>query len=458
MERPHADHLRTITHAVDDLESGAETAVSLLHDCLQRIDDHGDDAIFISFTKERAEMEAAASDARRRSGKLLSALDGVPVAWKDLFDTKGVTTTAGAAVRADSPPAARDADVVGACAALGMVCIGKTNLSEFAYSGLGLNPHFGTPKNPRAAEADPRAPGGSSSGSAVAVAAGLVPVAVGTDTAGSVRVPASFCGVTGYKASQNRYSKAGVFALSDSLDSLGIFAHSVDDVMAMDAVMRGQLPGPPDPTDIADLEIVIPQTVVFDDVAPDILTCFEAAVGQLEKAGVTITRMPFSIFAEIIHLFQTHGTLTVAEAATLHRDLLASDDAERMDQRVRQRLLLAPNFSTQDYIYLQQERVRLQTAVTDLLGHRFLLFPTVPITAPALDALEASDELFAATNLLALRNTMLGNYVGTPGVSLPIGIDRDGLPGGALLSAPYGDDDRVLAAARAIETITMQLA
>lgn len=456
---------QTLAQTAQRLDSGAASAASLLQDNLQAIEAHGDDAIFIALTTQRAKKEAAASDARRKAGALLSPLDGVCVAWKDLFDTQGDVTTAGAKVIADNPPATSDADVVAACTRLGMICIGKTNLSEFAYSGLGLNPHFGTPKNPHASTIA-RAPGGSSSGSAVAVAAGLVPIAVGTDTAGSVRVPASYCGIVGYKSSQNRYSKAGVFALSDSLDSLGVFAHCVDDVMAMDAAMRGEQaptstqPEQPDPSlqNPAAMEVIIPQSLVFDDVAPDIRECFDAAIDRLGTAGATITPMPFPIFDEVMTLFQKHGTLVVAEAATLHQDLLASDEADLMDQRVRERMRLASNFTAQDYIHLQWARARLQSATSELLNGRFLLFPTTAMTAPPLGALEASDDLFVSTNLKALRNTMLGNYLGTPGVSLPIGLDRDGLPIGALLSAPFGEDDSVLAAARAIETVLVRQA
>lgn len=454
----HAASDLSLAQTVQRLESGTATAASLLRETLQAIEAHGDDAIFISLTQERAEREAVASDARRKAGTLLSPLDGVCVAWKDLFDTQGDVTTAGAKVFAGNPPSTCDADVVAACTRLGMICVGKTNLTEFAYSGLGLNPHFGTPKNPHSTD-EARIPGGSSSGSAVAVAAGLVPVAVGTDTAGSVRVPASFCGLVGYKSSQNRYSKAGVFALSDSLDSLGVFGHCVDDVMAMDAAMRGErspIGADVQPDDPASLEIIIPQSVVLDDVAPDILENFDAAIDRLAKAGATINTMPFPIFNEVLVLFGKHGTLVVAEAATLHQELLASDKADLMDQRVRERMLLASNFTAQDYIHLQGARARLQKATSDLLGNRFLLFPTTAMTAPPLAALEASDDLFVSTNLKALRNTMLGNYLGTPGVSLPIGLDRDGLPIGALLSAPYGGDDKVLSAARAIEGVVVR--
>lgn len=438
------------------LNTGKVTAVELANHYLDAIQQHPDQAIFIRVTKARALAEARASDARRMKGSPLSSWDGVPIAWKDLFDTKGDTTTAGSTVYADADPAEEDAAVVAACRDLGLVCLGKTNLTEFAYSGLGLNPHYGTPVNPFSVDA-PRAPGGSSSGSAVAVAAGLAPAAIGTDTAGSVRVPASFCGLAGFKSSQNRYSKLGVFPLSSSLDSLGPLAQNVDDLIVLDAMMRGYAEHPSTSVDLVDLEILIPETIVLDDIENDIAARFEDAVDRLKNAGIRITRAAFPIFDEVTNLFGAHGTPTVAEAATLHANLLSSEQADQMDQRVRTRMLTANGFSAQDYIKLQWERERLQEAAKVALGNTCLLFPTVAMTAPALEPLEADDDFFAKTNLKVLRNTMIGNFLGMPGVSLPIGTDAKGLPIGAQISAPSGQDDRILAVAKAIEPF-MQIA
>src|SRR5215207_4203818 len=196
---------------------------------------------FTALTAARARREAAASAARLRAGAPNGPLDGVPVAWKDLIDVAGVPTTAASALRRDAPPATADAPVVARLTAAGMVCIGKTNLSELAYSGLGLNPHFGTPPNPRAGGA-PLAPGGSSSGSAVAVAAGVVPCAIGTDTSGSIRVPAAFCGIAGFKPTSTRIDRTGVLALAPSMDSVGPLAHTVADLIVLDAALRGAVP------------------------------------------------------------------------------------------------------------------------------------------------------------------------------------------------------------------------
>jgi aspartyl-tRNA(Asn)/glutamyl-tRNA(Gln) amidotransferase subunit A len=225
---------------------------------------------FISLTPERARAEAA-----RATGPLA----GVPVAWKDLFDVAGSVTTAGSPTRRDLPPATADAPVVAALARAGMVCVGKTNLSEFAFSGLGLNPGFGTPRNPRDPE---RVPGGSSSGSAAAVAAGIVPVAIGTDTSGSVRIPAAFCGIVGFKPTADRFDRAGCVALAPSLDSVGPLTTSVADAVRVDAALRGV---PPSVTPARELRFVVPEGEMVDAADPLVRARFAEALDRLREAA-----------------------------------------------------------------------------------------------------------------------------------------------------------------------------
>src|SRR5215216_5741711 len=216
---------------------GERDAVAVCERALERA--RATTAVFTSLTEERALREARASAARLRERAPLGPLDGVPVAWKDLIDVAGAVTTAGSALRRGAAPATADAPIVARLAAAGMICVGKTYLTELAYSGLGLNPHFGTPPNPCAPA---RIPGGSSSGSAVAVAAGVVPCAIGTDTSGSIRVPAAFCGIVGFKPTAARIDRAGVVALAPTLDSVGPLATSVADLVALDAALRGEAP------------------------------------------------------------------------------------------------------------------------------------------------------------------------------------------------------------------------
>lgn len=432
------------------LASGELTSQALVEACFAAIKAHNDDAIFITLTKESAIKAAKDSDARRKAGKPLSEWDGIPVAWKDLVDIPDTPTTAASAVYKNAPAPTQGAVIYDNCTKAGLICIGKTNLSEFAYSGLGLNPHFGTPVNPHSTDT-PLAPGGSSAGSAVAVAASLVPLAIGTDTAGSVRVPASFCGITGFKSSQDHYDKTGIFPLSASLDSVGSFAHAIEDIITFDAILRGEAPQPISVISPDKPNLIVPTDVVLNGLDAQVADCFEAALETLSQAGYTITRQAFPIFNEVTELFAKHGTLTVAEAATVHKDLLASPDAAKMDQRVFERMKTATQFSAQDYIQLQWDRARLQAAVTQTLGHDILVCPSVAITAPAIAELDADTDHFAHTNLLALRNTMLGNYLGMPGVSIPAGHARNGAPIGVLFSMATSLDAELLHHCRAIE-------
>ena len=445
------DHLplRSAAQLASGLARGEFTAQELLHEVLTRAQTAAAAGVFITLMPDQALAEARASDARRRQGASLSAWDGIPIAWKDLFDIEGIVTTAGSAVRRNAAPAEQDAALVATCRGLGLVSVGKTNLSEFAYSGLGLNPHFGTPRNPGTAQPD-RAPGGSSSGSAAAVAAGIVPVAVGSDTAGSVRVPAAFCGIWGFKASQAHYPIEGVFPLSSSLDSIGTFANDAVDLVEFDGLLQGRMASDLPAAAPADLSLVIPETVVFDGIEAGVLERFDAFVRRLVEAGVRIERMSFGPFAETSTLFDRHGTLTVAEAYKLHHELLTSDAAARMDQRVRRRIETATGFSARDYITLRSARHRLMRETAEILRGRQMLCPTVAITAPFIPALEADDDLFVATNLMALRNTMLGSFLGMPGISLPVGSDPNGLPVGALVSGPAGSDNAIMTSGEAM--------
>lgn len=406
-------------------------------------------SVFISLTTERAWREAEASAARWRAGQPLSAFDGVPLAWKDLFDVAGSITTAGAGYRRQAPAALLDAPSVGLLCRAGMVSIGKTNLSELAYSGLGLNPHFGTPHNPNSRD-QPRIPGGSSSGSGVAVAAGIVPIAVGTDTAGSIRIPAALNGVVGYRSSCRRYSRDGVFPLARSLDSLGPLTRSVRDALVIDDLLHGRVQ-----THIArslkGQRFVLEQGVL-QDVEPAVRDNLLRAVDQLRASGALVDERSCATFQATLDLIRQHGWLGAFEAFALHQALLDSRDAEQLDPRVRRRLEAARTFPASQLIHLTDARRRLQHQLSDNLDGALLITPTVAHVAPALAPLEADDELFVSTNLATLRLTMPGSLLDMPGVSLPSGRDALGLPTGLLLSAPCGEDARLLRAALSVET------
>ncbi|UXV20838.1 amidase [Pseudomonas fluorescens] len=406
--------------------------------------------VFISLTAERARREAEASAARWRDGQPLSVFDGVPLAWKDLFDVAGSITTAGAAYRRAAPAALLDAPSVGLLCRAGMVSVGKTNLSELAYSGLGLNPYFGTPYNPNGSD-QPRIPGGSSSGSAVAVAAGIVPIAMGTDTAGSIRIPAALNGVVGYRSSSRRYSRDGVFPLAHTLDSLGPLTRSVRDALAIDDLLNGRRQ-----THIArslkGQRFVLEQGAL-EDVEPAVRNNLLRAVDQLRAAGALIEVRPSATFQAALDLIKHHGWLGAFEAFALHQTLLDSRDAEQLDPRVRRRLEAARSLPASQLIHLIDARRHLQQQLIDDLDGALLITPTVAHVAPALAPLEADDELFVRTNLATLRLTMPGSLLDMPGVTLPSGRDALGLPTGLLLSAPMGEDARLLRAALSVESV-----
>jgi aspartyl-tRNA(Asn)/glutamyl-tRNA(Gln) amidotransferase subunit A len=435
------------------LQSGALDPIALLEETLDAVEVYPDKAIFTVLTKERARAEAEASRRRLREGRSLGVLDGVPIAWKDLFDMAGLPTTAGSRVLADAAPAERDAAVVRALAGAGMVSIGRVNMSEFAFSGLGINPHYGTPRNPAAPAGEHRIPGGSSSGSAAAVAAGLVPVSIGTDTGGSVRIPAAFTGIVGYKASRGRYSMEGVFPLARTLDSLGPLCRTVQDAVWVDAAMRGRPASEALPrADLAGLSLVIPETVFFDGAEPEVVAAFEAGVERLAKAGARIRREAFPEFAEIFAVMARHGALVTAEAFVLHRERIKGEAAAGMDPRVVKRTLLGEKITLADYLETQAARERLTAAVEARLGPESLLIsPTLPHVAPLTQPLVDDEELFFATNGKTLRNTLVGNFLDWCGVSLPCGTGAAGMPAGLLVSGPRGSDARVLAVASVVE-------
>ncbi|KPB80212.1 amidase [Pseudomonas syringae pv. tomato] len=434
---------------------GLSDPLQVLEDALQQATQV--DHVFISMSVERARREAEASAARWRHGQPLSPFDGVPVAWKDLFDVAGCVTTAGATVRNNLSPALLDAPSVGLLARAGMVSLGKTNLSEFAYSGLGLNPHFGTPINPMS-DGSPRIPGGSSSGSAVAVAAGIVPIAMGTDTAGSIRIPAAFNGLVGFRSTSRRYSRDGVFPLALTLDSVGPLTRSVRDALVIDDLLCARSkPTSLLPRSLAGQRFLVDRAVLDDErVAPAVRHNLLRAVEALRAGGALIEMGHCQAFQATLQVIQQHGWLGAAEAFALHQSLLDSDAASQLDPRVRKRLEAARHMPASLLVNLYAARERLQEQLTLELDGALLITPSVAHVAPPLAPLLNDEELFIQTNLATLRLTMPGSLLNMPGVSLPSGCDASGLPTGLLLSAPAGEDARLLRAALTVESLLNQ--
>jgi len=408
-------------------------------------------AVFITLTAARGRAEALAARDRWQAGQPRSPLDGVPLAWKDLFDLQGEVTTCGAELRRAASPATADAVLVQRLSQAGLVSLGKVNLSEFAYSGVGSNPHFGTPANPRM-QGEVRIPGGSSSGSAVAVAAEIVPLALGTDTAGSVRLPAALNGLVGYRPSLGRYPATGIFPLAASYDVPGPLARSLRDVQCLDRLLTGAAARPLPA--LTNLRVVLDLSVLEDArIEPAVRANLLAAAERLARAGVSVERRARTVFADALEFLAEEGWPGALEAFALHRELLDGPEAERLDPRVRQRLERARALPDGHLARLHERRDQLRARFAAEFAEALLLMPTVSRVAPLLTPLEADADLFAATNLELLRLTMAGSLLGAPGVSLPSGRAAQGLPTGLLLVAPAVADERLLDAATAVEAL-----
>jgi len=445
----------TIEQLSHELAAGRTTAVALAEAALARArDPAGEGArVFTALGTERALAAARASDLLRAAGVVRSPLEGIPVSIKDLFDVAGEVTTAGSAVLRDAAPAARSAPVVERLIAAGAVIVGRTNMTEFAFSGLGLNPHHGTPANPwdRGAR---RIPGGSSSGAAVSVTDGMAAVAIGSDTGGSVRIPSALCGLAGFKPTQRRVPTEGALPLSTSLDSIGPLAASVRCCVLTDAVLAGQPPVPPPARALRDARLAVPDTVVLDGLEPPVAAAFEAALARLSAAGACIRHIAVPEFDELGRL-HARGTLAGAEAWAWHRHLLARRAAE-YDPRVGLRLQGGAQMSAADYIDLLAARRRWIAQVeARAAGFDALLLPTVPLLAPRIDALQASDEAYFAANALILRNPTLINFLDGCALSLPCQAPG-AAPVGLMLAAAGGQDHALLGLGEAVEQALRQ--
>ncbi|QCI67718.1 amidase [Phreatobacter stygius] len=422
-----------------------------LEAALVRIDDPTSDGR-VTYTKvytERARAEADAADARAKVGVSLSPLDGWVISVKDLFDVAGETTTAGSSILRNRPPATVDAPVIARLRGAGAVIVGKTNMSEFAFSGIGINPHFGTPGN---AADKSRVPGGSSSGAGVSVAEGTARMGLGTDTGGSIRIPAALNGCVGFKPTANRISKTGAFPLSYALDSIGPLAKTVADCAATDAVLAGEEPWTLDPAPIAGLRFGIPRGRLFGQMEPEVEKAFEASVAKLGKAGARITEVSIEDLLQDLADAMAKAPFVAIEAAAVHAEWL-EDRARDFDPRVLARIRIGAKALASDYIRLVNKRAELILRMRDRLADiDAMILPTTPIRAPKIFDLIASDDQFWAANGLVLRNTTVGNIFDFCGASLPCQPAK-GLPIGFMMTALAGQDRRLLRMAAGVEAL-----
>jgi len=410
-----------------------------------------DERVFLRIYEDAARLAADAADARHRAGLSLGPLDGAIVSIKDLFDVAGETTLAGSIALRDAPPADRDAVVVRRLRRAGAVIIGKTNMVEFAFSGLGLNPHYGTPGN----AADPlRIPGGSSSGAGVSVAEGTSEIAIGTDTGGSVRIPAALNGVVGFKPTAHRVPLDGAFPLSPSLDSIGPLARSVQDCAFTDAVVAGEEPCVLNPHPLMGLRIGVPRGRLFSQTEPMVERAFEASLTLLSNSGARIVDHGIEDLLEIMADTTVAASIASIEAAEVHADWLDAKAAD-IDPRVRWWIARSGTVPAPVYIRMLRRRHALVAAMDERLSSLdVLVLPTTAISAPLTAPLEVDDKLYNKTDWLILRNTMFGNQFDLTGISLPIPCTER--PVGLMLVARKGHDRRLLEIAASVETMLAQ--
>ena len=420
-----------------------------LEEALRRIADpkgEGRRACLTLYT-EAARAAADAADARAHAGVSLGPLDGAIVTIKDLFDVKGEPTRAGSRILADAPPAPDDAAVVKRLRAAGSVILAKTNMSEFAFTAIGANPHYGTPGNP----ADRlRAPGGSSSGAAVAVADGMCDIGIGSDTGGSTRMPASFCGVVGFKPSKFRIPTDGAFPLSYTLDSIGPLAKTVAQCAAADAVLAGENPSVVEPVSVAGLRLGIATGLPLRDLDSMVAARFSAAAETLKRAGARLTDENIPLWDDVGRV-QAKGSFSAVESYAIHRAWLTAR-ATDYDPNVLVRIEAGKNVSAADYIVMQRERANLVRAMAARLADLdAVLMPTTAIVAPTL-AEVATTAAFQAKNVIILRNAAFVNFFDLCAISLP--LPREGsLPVGLMVVAKNGDDHHLFRMAAAVERL-----
>lgn len=436
----------TLASLAADLAAGRTSSVQLTEAALARAQDPAGEGArtFTRLNSAQALALARASDALRAAGVVRSPLEGIPVSVKDLLDIAGQPTTAGAAVLQDAEPATRNAPAVNRLLAAGAVIVGRSNMTEFAFSGLGLNPHYGTPRNPwgRAADGGGRIPGGSSSGAAVSVTDGMAALAIGSDTGGSIRIPSALCGLTGFKPTQRRVPTDGALPLSTTLDCIGPLGASVQCCASADAVLAAEDPTPLQARPVRGARLLLPTNMVLDDMDDTVAQTFDQACQRLRDAGAVLVQAPLPELDELASLY-ANGTLVGAEAWAWHRHLLAKRGAE-YDPLVRSRIELGGQMSAASYIDLHHARRRWIAAVQQRLApFDALLMPTVPIVAPRIDALQASEKAYFAANRLMLRNPSVINFLNGCALSLPCHRAGDA-PVGLMLAAPALHDAALL--------------
>jgi len=447
---------RTLNDLAEALGRATTTSRQLVEDCLARIEDPAGEGgrTFIRVYAAQARAMADAMDALRRANRAPGRYAGTPISIKDLFDIAGETTTAGSMVLADRPPAQQTAPSIARLLAAGFIPVGRTNMTEFAFSGVGINPHYGTPRSPwERPSGDPaagRIPGGSSSGAAVSVADGFAACAIGTDTGGSCRIPAALCGITGYKPTARRIPLQGAYPLAPSLDSIGPLARSAACCATLDGILAGDPDRAVPRIEVSRLRLLLPTNIAFANIDDAVEHALDRAVLRLDAAGALIDRRALPAFDQITEA-HARGGFAATEAFAWHSRLLATD-AHRYDPRVASRILPGGDMSGADYVLLTQARAHITRQFeADMAPYDALILPTVPIAPPLMTEF-ATDVSYRRLNFLLLRNPSAINFLDGCAISLPCHAP-DHPPAGLMLAAPAMQDATLLAMACAIEAV-----
>lgn len=441
----------TLAQLADDLREARVTSRELVERALAAIADPAGEGAraFVAVDAEGARAAADFADQRRKAGRAASPFAGIPFSAKDIFDLAGEVTKAGSRVLDAAAPAAADAMAITRLKAAGFIVIGRTNMTEFAYSGVGLNPHYGNPRSPFD-RATGRISGGSSSGAGVSVADGMVALGIGTDTGGSCRIPASYCGVVGWKPSHGRVPLTGCYPLSPSFDSIGPLATSVDCCAAADALMARDWDGKVPAREASGLRLAVLKDFVLDGLSPSVEQAFGRALKALSASGAVISDMAFPELHEIPAI-NAKGGIVAAEAWHAHRKLIAGK-GEAYDPRVRSRIELAEGISAADYLdYLARRRQMITRFADRFQGFDAVILPTTLNTAPAIAEL-AQDKDYLRFNAMSLRNSYVGNFLNGCGISIPMEGEGEAHCG-LMAFAPHGADRALFGVAAALERV-----
>lgn len=440
--------------AAQALADGRTTSRTLIEQALERIHDpHGEGArVFMAVHTDEARRQADIMDRLRQQGRAPSVVAGLPVSVKDLFDEAGSVSRAGSKVLECAAPASMDAPAIRALKQAGMVSMGRTTMTEFAFSGVGINPHFGTPANPWRRQ-ERRIPGGSSSGAAISVSDSMAFVGIGSDTGGSCRIPAALTGLVGFKPTARRISTQGTIPLSSTLDSVGSIGRTVGCCWAADSLMAtGALciEEAPNGRDRNSLRLGVLSTMVLDDMDEVVGQTWEHCLSRLSTQGVALENFSCPPLLET-PTANSKGGFPAAEALAWHAPLLA-EHAKAYDPFVLHRILRGQEQSAVDYITLRQTRARLIRQAADIMAHYdAVILPTVPIVAPRISEMDDTAQ-YVATNLLLLRNTAIANFLDLCAISLPCYKSGDA-PVGLTIMGRHGQDSRLFQIAAQLERI-----